>query len=477
MKYLFFALLTVNLTQAFANDKITDSFKDAVTETFIKRNRGEFKYPIHDSEVKELSFLRKLNDNKQIQSNLASIKYQIINGNLEKAKLMLLQSKYTENYSKIIQYRYLSIIHFIEGEYEKSLSYLTKKEMYNLTYSKHLCLLRTLNYIILNRVAEGTNEWNKCVDATLTDSPTSHLWMSTLVKLKLNDEENITDIPFKNVNIENEEGNFLKLFLKLALYLNKQDKILDRIDLVTSQTFQDPEIRELMGMLFYRKGKILNAYRFVEDLNTPNAENIKGNIYLTQKKYELAYAQFKLALMKKVNSQNSLERIIPVAWLLKEWASGIDYVEKLVVDPKDEFKRLTVKAAFETENNQFKEAEKTLKRIVIGSRNSQAPEVNQLYSYNALMLKDNDKAYEFTNKSCLNQDGISCWLQFHLTLWENFSLTIHRDEQIREENQEDLLSQYSSGFEKDELKEDLYVNQKDIEELDNSRIVLLPKNE
>jgi predicted negative regulator of RcsB-dependent stress response len=474
MKYLISLTLLVFYTQVFALN--TSVIKDALTENVQKRKRGEFVYPKNKSELDQFDYYRTLKTNQRIQSKLAAIKYQIINGNLEKAKLMLLQSNYTEDYSKVIQYRYLSIIHFIQGEYEKSLSFLTKKEMYNISISKNICLLRTLNYLILDKVVLGQAEWNKCIDSTLGKSPSSHLWISTLVKLKLNEEKNVTDIPFKNINIENEEGNFLKLYLKLALYLDKQDKILDRIQYMKNDGFTDPKIRELIGLLFYRNGKILNAYRFIEDLTSPNAENIKGNIYLSQNKYELAYAQYKLALKRKVNSQNSLERIIPVAWLLNEWEDGHDYVEKLEIDPKDIFNKLTVKAAFLTQQNKYTEAKKVLNQIVIGSRNSQSSEVNQLFSYNALMTKDLPMSLKYTDQACKNLDGVNCWLQFQLNTWEHFPLTLQRNDNVFS-NESDLLDQYTSTKVENSFKEELYVNQEDIEELDNNIIRLMPTYE
>jgi predicted negative regulator of RcsB-dependent stress response len=471
MKCLLNITLLLFSTQVFALN--TSLIKEALTNNIQKTNRGQFEYPKNQSELEGLDYYRKLKANQTIQSNLAAIKYQIINGNLERAKMMLLQSKYSDGYSKVIQFRYLSIIHFIQGNYEKSLSFLTKEDMYNISFEKNICLLRTLNYLILNKVNLGNTEWNRCVNATLGKSPTSHLWMTTLVKLKLNDEKNITNIPLKNINIENETGDFLRLFLKLALYLNKQGHVLSRIQYMNTDNFKDPQIRELIGLLYYRNGNILNSFRFVEDLNSPNAENIKGNIFLTQKKYELAYAQYKLALNKKINSRNSLERIIPVAWLLKQWDDGYNYVDRLAVDPKDLSNKLTIKAAFLTQQKKYKEAKKVLTKIVIGSRNSQSPEVNQLFSYNAMMLKDLTLTNKYSDQACKNLDGVNCWLQFQLNTWENFPLTLQRDGDISSNNS-DLLDEYTSAIKKDSLEEDVYVNQVDIEELDNNIIRLLP---
>ena len=449
------------------------SIAESILDTYIKANRGTFKYPMNELQLREFNFNKTLMENRNIALKLGSIKYEIINGNLEKAKLLLLQSKYSDDFSRNVQYRYLSIIHFIQGNYKVSQEYLTKKGMYNIVTDDTICLLRTLNYIILDSTSKAKIEWNRCVDATINDSPTLHVWMNTILKLKLNDEPNITAVPLKNVNIENERGDYLRLFLKLALYLNQQDKIFERLSFLSVAAFEDTEIRELIGMLYYREGKLVKAFEFIEDLESPNSENIKGNLYLAQKKYQMAYGQFKLALKRKVDSQNSLERIIPVSWILKQWEDGLEYIEKLQVTQREKYTKLAIKAAFLTQAGKYSEAAKTLEQIVKGSNNAQSSEVNQLYTYNSVMFKDKDKTEIYADYSCKFKDGINCWLQYHLAIWDNFPITIQRDENIFE-NITDLNKVYTAAAIDEPLKESIYINQKDIEELDNDIIQLLP---
>jgi hypothetical protein len=448
-------------------------FAESYTDSHISENRGNFKYPKNPEGVMESDFKRKMQENLSISKRLGAIKYEMINGNLEKAKVMLLRSKYAEGFSRTIQYRYLGMIHFIEGNYKLSQKFLTHKSLYNISTNDTICMLRTLNFIILNRTAEAKIEWNICLDATLDKSPTQYVWMNTILKLKLNDEPKITEVPLKRVNIENEKGDYLRLFLKMALYLNQQNKIFERLPFLAESAFKDPEIRELIGMLYYREGKLSKAYNFVEDLDSPNSENIKGNIYLAQKKFELAYGQFKLALKKKVNSQNSLERIIPVAWILKQWDDGLEFIEKLKVDPKDKYNKLTLKAALLTQAGQYKMAETALRKVIYGSNNAQSLEVNQLYTYNALMMKNNSDAEAYADKSCAFKDGINCWILYHFAIWENFTLTTHREDDILE-GTADLASELTQSFQEDPIIEDIYVSQEDVEEMDNDIIKLLP---
>lgn len=465
MKY-----LIILLTMLFAQVSYANKFQD----TYIKENRGKFTYPKNPDGLLESDFNRKMIQNETISKRLGAIKYSMINGNLEKAKVMLLQSKYTDDFSRVVQYRYLGMIHFIQGNYKQSQEFLTHKSMYNISSNDKLCLLRTLNFVILEELPKAKLEWNRCLDATVNASKTQHIWMNTILKLKLNNEPKITEVPLKKINIENEQGDYLRLFLKMALYLNQQDKIFDRLSFLSEAAFADPEIRELIGMLYYRQGKLVKAYEFIEDLESPNSENIKGNLFLAQKKYELAYGQFKLALKKKVNSQNALERIIPVAWILRQWEDGLEYIEKLKVDPVDKYNKIALKAAFLTQAGKYAEAENQLKIIVQGSNDAQSSEVNQLFSYNSIMLKDNKTSEKYADKACRFQEGLNCWVQFHFAIWENFALTAHRDEKILE-GSSDLSKEYTSSFTKNSIEEDLYVNQKDIEELDNDIIRLLPK--
>ena len=463
MKIFLFSLLNLVMFSALAGDINPNDF-------FLEQ-RGTFNYPMFESDVNGLEFYRKLNNSKKINTSLGTIKLYMINGNLEKAKLMLIADKSQDKYAQIIKFRYLGMIYFIQGEYEKSLEFLTKKEMLNLSYTKNLCLLRTMNYLVLDKSVDAAKEWSKCVDATLTQSDTEHVWMSTLVNLKLTKSSEATTIPFKSINIENETGRYLKLFLKLSLYLGQQKKILDRLKFINPDIYSDPEIRELVGMLYYREGKIVKAYQFIEDLESPNSQNIKGNIYLSQEKYELAYAQFKLALKKKINSQNSIERMIPLAWTLKQWNDGIEYISKLENKAEDKYKKLTVLAAFKAGAKKYQESANDLERIVIGSRNSQSPEVNQLYAFNSMMIKDLEKAQIYSDLSCKNEDGINCWLQFHLEIWENFTLTAKREDKIiPDEN--NLTERLIASISYETIDEEVFINQKDIEELDNELIQL-----
>ena len=430
----------------------------------LEKLRGKLKYPWSEDKISEVNLQKNISQQKSISDKLARIKFEMINGNLDKAKVILLDSQFDQNFSMPIQYRYLAMIHFIEGNYVRSLELLQKKEMYQKGNQEHICLLRTLNLLILDRHFEALNDWRVCQE--ITSSSSLHTWMRMLITLKTSTDQLSFQKALADINIENERDDFLRIYLKLALYLNQPEKIFSRIPYLGEAVYQDNSIRELLGLLFYRNGDIKTAYQFIEDLESPNSENIKGNLYLAQKKYELAYAQFKLALQKKKNSQNALERIIPVAWVLKQWNDGLNFIKPLEVSTKDQLKKLAITAAFQTQSKDYSNARKNLEKVVIESKNSQSGEINQLLTYVSLMQKDLTTSQHYNNLTCKNLNGLNCWLQYHIYLWDDLSLTLFREDQIHPEQK--LLDKYRDSVNAAPIEEEIYIGQQDIEELDSA---------
>tara|TARA_B100001971_G_C18268036_1_gene596523 strand:- start:97596 stop:99011 length:1416 start_codon:yes stop_codon:yes gene_type:complete len=457
-------------TQLFAG--LTEEIKKEQSE--IYRRRGTFVFDQSEDDQKLLNLNAVSIETLRLKEFLARIKKSIINGEYKKARILLLNANYTKNFTRAIQYRYLALINFIEGDYKKSLEYLSKKELQTIQAQNKVCMLKTMNLLILENLQEAKFEWAKCLSVTAADSPTNHEWMNTIVNIKVNEDPNAIDKLFKGISIENETEPYLSLFIKLAIYLNKQDVILPRVKYLGIDAYENVKIRELIGMLYFRNGDLVKAYNLIEDLDTPNADNLKGNIYLAQKKYELAYAQFKLALENKSNSQNALERIIPIAWILKQWNQGIELTERLNIDNKTIFFQKALKAAFMTQAQRYNEAKIVLDEIVKGSRNSQSVEVNQLYTYNSVMLDNYEDSDLYSNRACNQNDGFNCWYRMYISVWKDINKLVKTDKKILE-NKVDYVDQYTKAYIEKPIQEREYISQKDIEELENANIDLLPE--
>lgn len=446
----------------------------AMGQEHIRENRGKFVYPATALEGAAQTSRRKQLNSLKAAKELAAIKLDIINGNYERAQIRLQKAGGDAVFSEPAKARYQAIMNFVSGNYERSLEALNSPVLSAEIHQDNICLLKTLNLVILDKAERAQKAWNDCLKWIAGKDGGNNVWISALLDLKQAQTKNKAANVLEGVSIENERGDKLRLFLKLALYLNKQELIFKRVPYLSTQAFQSPKTRELLGLLYFRDLQLAKAYELIEDLSTPNSENIKGNLLLAQKKYELAYAQFKLALARKSNSQNSLERIVPTAWRLRQWSEGADFVRRLEESASNSDSKRALLAAFLTKQKKPAMALQQLASIEDKQATGRTLEVNQLYAYNHLALGENEKAFEKADLACRQQDAFHCWLASHLLVWEDFSALTKRKDKVFEEKS-GLLDAFMGGFKKDPIQETVYINQKDIEELEDAQIDLSPQ--
>lgn len=440
------------------------------TENLLRR-RGELRPPPSIYDLKELN--RVLFSELRTQNNdLKKVKYYLLNGEIRLARVHLSKLAYTRTKLRPVIYRYLAILSFIEGDFDKSYFYTAQPELQDIPHFAKICTLKVLNQIVLSKTFEMESDWPKCQLQNQGNFRDRNLiWLETLVQLKLSPAEGVTRVPFKRLKLAALENEEVKVMMKLALYLNQEKLILDQIPELTIDQLQDPEIRELAGQTFFRTGSLAKSYKFIEDLKSPNAENIKGNLYILRNKYELAYAQFKLALEQKQNSQNAMERVLPLAWLLGDWEGGSKYAEQVIAPPQTQMHKMTLMSAFLMQKGDYEGATKVLETIAQKSRRGTDIEVTQLGSFTALMQNKPDVVKKQAYISCDQYDIVNCWVLFQLSQWDSFPLTIRREEQISDKKEWEKLIKDDLN---QPLTETVFVNQLDIEEMDDKLIQLIP---
>jgi tetratricopeptide (TPR) repeat protein len=434
--------------------------------------RGEFLPPPEIFSLEELN--RALFTEAQLQNEeLKKIKYYLINGETRLARLYLTKLAYTKTKLRPVIQRYLGILYFIEGDFQKSYEHLDKAVLREMPHYAKVCTLKVLNEIILNKLRTLEIDWARCkVENPNNFKEANLLWMDTLVELKLRPREGITKVPFRNIRLAALSLNEAKVLMKLALYLNQEALVAKEIPGLSLEQLRDTEIRELAGQILFRVGSLADAYKFVEDLKSPNAENIKGNLYIMRSKYELAYAQFKLALEQKQNSQNAMERLLPLAWLLGDWESGSIYAQRVLASPQTQINKLTLIAAFQMQKGNFERARLTMDKIVEESRRGTQIDVTQLYSFVALMQNKPLQIMKNADLSCRQYDLVNCWLLYQMVQWDSFPLIVRRVDKIEHRPEWEKLTKVEIN---QPLKEAVFVNQIDIEEMDDRLIQLIPK--
>jgi tetratricopeptide (TPR) repeat protein len=440
------------------------------SEDILKR-RKELKPPPLLLEQHELNRIM-FSEMQEQHADLKKVKYYLLNGETRLAQVHLRKLAYTQTKLRPVIFRYLAILAFIEGRFQKSYEYLSIKELQVLPHYSKICTLKVLNQVVLNKKATLEDEWTRCQMENFTHFNSGNfVWIETLVRMKLKPMVGLTKIPFKGMKLSSLDNTQLKVFLKLALYLNQEKLIEPQLAELDLMQFEDTEIRELMGQIFFRLGSLAKSYRFIEDLRSPNAENIKGNLYILRNKYELAYAQFKLALETKQNSQNAMERILPLAWLLGDWEEGAKIAQRVIASPQTQINKMTLVAAFYTQKGDYDSAKDVLETITSRSRRGSEIDVTQLHSFVGLMQNRPHVVKKQAALSCAQYDMVNCWLSFQMDQWDSFPLTIRRNEKLPVKKEWERLTQEDIN---QPIKETVYVNQIDIEELDDKLIQLIP---
>lgn len=438
----------------------------------LYRRRGELVAPPDLFDLEELNRVF-FNESKRHTEELKRIKFYMVSGEINLASVYLSKLAFANTKLRPVIYRYLAILSFIAGDFKKSYGLLEGHELSSTPHYAKVCNLRVLNQIILDITYDLEDQWNRCKIENFGNFFRSNMWwLETLIEIKLRPRFGITKAPFKGVKLESFSIDELKIFLKLSLYLNQEKLLIGEIAELTPEQLQDLEVRELVGQIFFRTGALANAYKYIEDLKSPNAENIKGNLYLLRNKYELAYAQFKLALEQKQNSQNAMERLLPLAWLLGDWEGGAHYAERVSTSPETFINKMTLAAAFHVQKGTFDNARQILDVVTQKSRRGGEIDVTQLYSFTSLMQNRPTETRKYANLSCAQYDLTNCWLLFQLGQWDAFPLMIRREDKIVHKREWEKLAKEDINT---PLKEIVYVNQLDIEELDDKLIQLTTK--
>ncbi len=444
-------------------------------------DKRDLEYLNHDSTIsKDWSYYGKEEvERYQIQQeykvksqdifSLQQAKTAIINGDLELAYFFLSKVNSRRSDLKLVKNRYLSFIKFIEGDYKESYNLISSNQ-YNINqFYQQICLMRIINLVALDDLKLFKDEMAACQNATLDYSPNNHFWLKQISNIKEKNRDLLKGNLILKLRETLADNNYIKIWMKLALFINREDVIISKLASFPAESYKDKEIRELVGFAYYRLGNVEKATEFIEDIETPNADNIRGNINLSQNKLELAFGHFKLALKKKQNSQNALERGIPLSYLLGQWDEGLMMLERSVTG-EDEKKKIALQTVLNIRKEDIETSRKLISVLEYKFNNQIPYEVILMDTYVSLKEGNQERLSASAANGCDKDEGLHCWLYMKLLDWENIGKTMTREEPTLtgEFNLDDLKGQ----GEIIPLDDNIMIDQKDIEELDSSEVNL-----
>ena len=423
-------------------------------------------------EADNFFFQEKIKKKKADLIFLYKAKAFIVEGDFKRATFFLKKIKEERNIISLLKLRYLAIISFIEGDFEESLQYLDHTLLKSGKNFNEICMLKSMNYFSINKITELYKNIKPCLQATSEYTKNDHFWITSLINLKFGKNEKKKIDRYLKFSFIFEEKEFIRLFLKRAIFTNQEKEAAELIKFLPKKAYRSRRIRELIGFIHYRNGNWEKALSFIDDLTSPNSQNIKGNMALKEKKYPEAFEYFLKAMRKKENSKNALERSVPLAWLLGKWEIGIKLLNRMIDKKVDRYKTLALNTSFKMRLEKFTIASKQLRILNDYYQGKMPLAVLLMNSFNSLMLNDRKKINNFSSAACKKFDGLNCWIKVQMLTWNDFGAILKSDEKINRDESfsiEDLKKQAKS----EPIVENPSLDQKDVEELDSAEVLLL----
>src|SRR5690606_35544720 len=101
--------------------------------------RGDLRPPTDIAEASVLGSILYTDMLKQ-EKDLKKVKYYRLNGETRLAKLRLTRLSYTQTKLRPVVHRYLAILTFLEGSYQKSQEYLSLPELQEIPHFGKICV-------------------------------------------------------------------------------------------------------------------------------------------------------------------------------------------------------------------------------------------------------------------------------------------------------------------------------------------------
>jgi len=399
--------------------------------------------------------------------NLLLAKNSLINGEHEKVTLFLERILQGDRPTNLIKNRYLSLVHFLSSEYQKSLDLVSYVDPTHPTEYKEVCLLRLMNYTALKKVKEYKKEAPLCLSSIKESDDRALFWFRQFQLLTTDKEQIIGYNYLDTIRDLNVRPQNVSLWLKLALYLGKEKEITKIVSKLPAEAYEYGQNRELIALAYYRMGNSKMAQDFVSDLESANADNIKGNLNLDQGKPELAFGFYKLALQKKGNSLNAVKKALPLSWELHLWDQAHKLLDIVQLKHVDEKKKLAFKAAIYLRQKKFTHARKYLNVLRHQYQNITPLSYDLMESYLSLKEGDREQLARSSDRACKRLDGLNCYIQLQNLAVNNMSLGARTQDQFKDPELESFdIESLKKKRVITPLKESVIIDQKDIEELD-----------
>ena len=409
------------------------------------------------------------------EENLIVAKSYLLQGQIGKAQNHLNRITQTFHVTHPIKLHYQALIYFIQDRYTDLLKILARENFPPGPRYGNVCLLKFLALLALGELGDARHELSVCASFVAADSNNELIWPELMLRfphpIRGQEEELLFLNPYDRQLLA--KNNFVRPWLKFGVAQAKKGLGQGMLQQIIPESFQDPQIRELAGVIAYQIQDYAQALFFASDIDTSTIHNLRGNEFLKHQEYGPAWEEFQKALVINRYSLAALERSIPLAIIDHHYEEGLKYTATRGSAGIDRITLALLRSYFLLALGQTSAAKRMF--IELGSKHhhfAQSLRYQLLMAY--LSFKDhNGPAFNQYAAQACRLDARYCWPLATSLTWPD--IAVDTSSRPAATTQEETITQLKSLHgEPSPMAEEAFVSQQQIDQLDQMPLILQP---
>ena len=154
------------------------------------------------------------------------------------------------------------------------------------------------------------------------------------------------------------------------------------------------------------------------------------------------------------------------------WDEGLNMLGRIVDGNYDNRKKMALQTALHIRKEDNIDARRLINILEYDFKNKLPLEIILMDSYLSLKEADQSKLFTRSSEACSKRDGLNCWLLSQTLSWENLGKTFTREDKTLSKTNFDVeVLKYKTDI--IPLEESVFIDQKDIQELDGNDLPLV----
>lgn len=396
-------------------------------------------------------------------------KWSLISGDLKSARRFLRRLDNHSSPLSISMQRMQALIYFLDENFQEAQQILGGHHfsfVHSFTHFKETCSLQVLLALIQTPQEHQQTQrmHQRCQQALSAYSTNSGLWIDHLVKISSGQLSEIIGSEISDIGPLTESLELMRIFFKTALFSQNTSLLIPQLEMIPAEFYQYLFFREIIAFHYLRSGEYQKAYDFVEGIDSLNSDLIRAHLSLRRQQYEIAYGHFQLAKKRAPYSQDILSPLLALSWQLTQWREAREHLYSLMDYTYQDVEFQVMDMAFLLKKGKYQQALEIYNRLSVNNNGELSKVISMMGAHLVIVEQDLFRTQAIIEKACQNGHELYCWMAHQTLIWPNFVRSLHRHDH---ETLSDLtLSQLKDMPPAVRLQENLYINQRDIEELD-----------